>query len=316
MKITRCLMVLPITMLLAGCVPAMGMLATSSFSPPGHWETIHQIDYYNLPKDSLKGDLGPAYSVYMVSLAGFETEDYGISIGPDDDARYTTDGGQTWTRASGELFCRHGLDVVDEEVAWHCGNGGTRVTTDGGQTWRTVEDSLCPYLSVLDKQTGWAASLSALHVTTDGGASWSKIALPPIKDNITAATLRTAKDGYLLDTAGNLFITSDGGQSWKQRSIGLGPDEKLITTSVGPKAVIRFTDDKQGMVVFDLSDGSVWFSVTDDGGQSWERTEISELRGQSLYYHLYLSHDGRLLTITDDFTNGKNISTILRYQQP
>ena len=290
--------------------------AASSFSPPGHWEIIRQIDYYNLPDDSLKGELGPAYSVYMVSLAGFHTETYGITVGPDDDARYTTDSGQTWAKAPSELHCRHGLEIVDEKVAWHCGNGGTRVTANGGETWQTVAPSPCPYLSFLDKQTGWAASPTILKSTSDGGASWNTLPLPSIDNSITAVELRTPTDGYLLDTAGNLFITVDGGQTWETRSLGLKSGERLMTTTVGPKVAMRFVDTQHGMVVFDLSDRTVWFSVTEDGGQSWERAEMSELRGQSQYYHLYLARDGHLLTITDDFTNGENTSTVLRYQQP
>lgn len=321
MKLTGILMaaVLLVVTALAGCTPASSPAAsptTSGFDPTGHWETVRQIDYYSLTKDNLKGDLGPAYLVYMVSLAGFETDDYGITVGPDDDARYTTDGGQTWTKSPSALFCRHGLEIVDEKVAWHCGNGGTRLSTNGGQTWQTVTSSPCPYLSFLDEQTGWAASSSILQATSDGGASWNTIPLPPIEQSVTAIALRTAMDGYLLDTAGNVFITADGGQLWEKHSLGLRAGKQLITTSIGPKAALRFVDADHGMAVYDFSDGTVWFAVTNDGGQHWERTEISELSGKSLYYHLYLSRDGRLLTITDDFTNGKNMSIVLRYRQP
>lgn len=315
MKPANLLLMWVLTMALTGCAWSTSS-SGFSFSPPGHWEKIRQIDYDNIPQDHLKGELGLADRVYMVSLTGFHTDTYGISVGPDDDARYTTDGGQTWTKAPSDLHCRFGLDIVDEQTAWHCGNGGTRVSIDGGQTWQTVTSSPCPYLSFLDAQTGWAASSGILQATTDGGINWNTIPLPPIERDITAITLRTSKDGYLLDTAGNLFVTADGGQTWEARSLELKAGEQLIPTRVGPKAVMRFTDAQNGMVVFDLSDGTVWFAVTEDGGLSWERTEMAELRGQSLYYHLYLSRDGRLLTVTDDFTNGRNTSTVLRYQQP
>lgn len=300
--------------LLISCVVTTNP-SENSFNPIGHWEKIRQIDYYNLSKDSLKGELGPAYLVYMVSLAGFHTDTYGISVGPDDDARYTTDGGKTWTKAPSALFCRHGLEIVDEKTAWHCGNGGTRVSRNGGQTWETVESSPCPYLSFVDTQTGWAASPWLLQATSDGGASWKTIPLPQGVHDIAAVSLRTPGDGYLLDTAGSLFVTADGGLNWAKHSLWLNADKQLIITGI-PKAAMRFVDTQNGMVVFDLPDGTVWFAVTADGGQTWNMAEIVDLRGGSLYYHLYLSRDGRLLTITDDFTNGKNTSTVLRYQQP
>jgi photosystem II stability/assembly factor-like uncharacterized protein len=297
------------TMLLTGC-------ALTTPTSLGHWEIVRQINYSKLPETNLKGDLGPAYLVYLVTLAGFHTDRFGITVGPDDDARYTTDSGQSWTKAASALHCRHGLEIVDEKIAWHCGNGGTRVSTDGGQTWKTVTSSACPYMSFLDAQTGWAASPYDLQVTSDGGTSWEKIALPSAIRDIATIALRTANDGYILDTAGNLFSTSDGGQSWEAHSLGLKTGERLMATTVGPKAAMRFMDARHGMVVFDLEDGTVWFAVTGDGGRSWQRAEIPELRNQSFYYHLYLAHNGNLLTVTDDFNNGANTSVVLRYRQP
>ena len=252
----------------------------------------------------------------MVTLAGFLTDAFGITVGPDDDVRYTTDGGQSWTKAASALHCRHGLEIVNEKVAWHCGNGGTRISINGGQSWQTVTTSACPYLSFLNAQTGWAASPYVLQATFDGGVSWENVTLPFASQNIAAIDLRTANDGYVLDTAGNLFVTTDGGQNWEIHSLGLKTGERLIPTTEGPKAVMRFVDTQQGIVVFDLSDGTVWFTITSDGGQSWQRAEISELRDQSYYYHLYLTRDGHLLTVTDDFNNGTNTSLVLHYQQP
>jgi photosystem II stability/assembly factor-like uncharacterized protein len=298
-------------LVLVGCKPA-----TSPLAFPGHWEVVRQIDYDDLPESSLKGDIGPAYRVYMVTLAGFHTENFGMTVGPDDDARYTTDGGQSWTRASGALHCRHGLEIVGEKVAWHCGNGGTRLTSDGGRTWRTVAPSPCPYMSFLDARIGWAASAYDLQATADGGASWKEIALPQEIGDIAAIALRSADDGYLLDITGALFVTADGGRSWETRSLGLAPGERLIPAAVGPKAALRFVDALHGMAVFDLEDGSVWYAVTGDGGRSWQKGEIVDLRGRSLYYHLFLAHAGTLLTATDDFTNGANASIVLRYEQP
>ena len=110
---------------------------TINYTSPGHWEIVRQIDYGSIPETNLKGANDPAYLLYLVTVAGFHSDAFGITVGPDDDVRYTTDGGQSWTRSTNALHCRHGLEVVDEYVAWHCGNGGTRVSTDGGQTWDT-----------------------------------------------------------------------------------------------------------------------------------------------------------------------------------
>ena len=289
---------------------------SSNLTFPGHWEVVRQLDYGHLAKADLKGEIGPAYLLYLVTLAGFHTETFGITVGPDDDVRYTTDSGQSWTKTASALHCRFGLEIVDEKIAWHCGNGGTRVSADGGQIWQTVAPSPCPYLSFLDAQIGWAASPYVLQVATNGGTSWRTLALPSDLKSIATIALRTDKDGYVLDTAGHLFVTADGGQSWQVSSLGLKPDERLIPSTSGPKAVMRFVDAQHGIVVFDLADRSVWFALTSDGGHSWQRAEITTLRDQSYYYQLYLTRDGRLLTVTDDFDGGANVSTVLRYEQP
>ncbi len=299
---------LPIPFALPSVAPA-----TFDFSTLGRWETVHTIRYNEISKDHLKGHLGPAYLVYLVTMAGFQTESYGISIGPDDDVRVSTDGGQSWTKSPGALFCRHGMEIVDGKTAWHCGNGGTRVSTDGGRTWRTTAPSACPYLSFLDARTGWAASPYDLQSTDDGGKTWTDVPLPATVQELAAIELRPGGNGYLLDAAGRIFVTSDGGRNWEIHWLGLAAGESLMTGAEGPKAVMRFIDARRGMVVFDLADRTVWFALTADGGRSWQRAEISELRDRSYYYHLFLSRDGSLLTATDDFNNGSNVSLVLRY---
>jgi photosystem II stability/assembly factor-like uncharacterized protein len=303
---------------LGGCaLPVPSVLRPAEPTPAiGSWETVRTIRYNDISKDNLKGYLGPAYLVYMVSMAGFQTESYGISIGPDDDVRFTTDGGQSWTKSPGALFCRHGMEIVDGKTSWHCGNGGTRVSTDGGRTWRTTAPSACPYMSFLDARTGWAASPDNLQFTADGGDSWTNLPLPAAARELAAIALRPGGNGYLLDAAGRLFVTSDGGKSWEMRSLGLEAEESLIVGAEGPKAAMRFFDSRHGMVVFDLPDQTVWYALTSDGGLTWQRTELSTLRGRSYYYHLFLSRDGSLLTATDDFHNGANLSIVLRYREP
>jgi photosystem II stability/assembly factor-like uncharacterized protein len=287
--------------------------SSSGFGSPGRWEEIRRIEYGKIPADKLSGALGPADLVYLVTVAAFHNGRYGLTAGPDDDVRFTTDGGVSWTKASGELHCRHGLEIVDERVAWHCGNGGTRVSTDGGRTWKTVAPSVCPNLSFLDAQTGWAASPYQLQATADGGATWSGLEPPVGKEKIAAVALRTRAAGYVLDEAGNLFLTTDGGASWEKSSLGLKSGERLIPSVNGPRAALRFPDDRNGVAVFDLLDRSVWFAVTADGGRTWQRAEIPSLRNRSYYFQAYLSRDGRWLTVTDDFNNGKNESVVFRY---
>jgi photosystem II stability/assembly factor-like uncharacterized protein len=320
MRKANALCIVMAVILLGGCssahspVSPSGMPTSINFTSPGYWEIIRKIDYRSIPKANLKGDNDPAYRLYLVTVAGFHSDTFGITAGPDDDVRYTTDGGQSWTRSPNALHCRHGLEIVNEYVAWHCGNGGTRVSIDGGQTWKTKSPSACPYMSFLDAQTGWTASPASVQATHDGGTTWINVSMPLAIKDIAAIAFQSANTGYVLDTDGNLFVTVDEGKSWDIHSLGLKKGEQLTMTTNGPRAALRFFDPQHGMVIFDLPDRTVWFAITSDGGKSWQRAEIPELRDQSYYYHLFLSHDGSLLTATDNFDHGKNTSILLKYR--
>lgn len=233
--------------------------------------------------------------------AGFLDESYGLTAGYDGDVRYTTDGGQSWTRARNVSLCRFGLDIVDERVAWHCGNGGAvRVSIDSGQTWGpgggygSNQPNHCRFLSFLDDKTGWAATPQQLGQTTDGGQTWTDLALPEGIRPIAAIALRAPGQGYVLDTRGSLFATQDGGQTWATYSIGLKDNETLSSNST-PVAAMRFLDGRQGIVVYQLY-GKIWSARTSDGGQTWQREQIPGIESM---YAFYLTHDGRLLTLFD-----------------
>jgi photosystem II stability/assembly factor-like uncharacterized protein len=283
----------PVTALPATATSLEVPTATPSAGP---WKVIRHIQYEQ--------------SLYQ---AGFLDDSFGIMVGYAGMVAYTTDGGENWSPGKNTSLCRFGLDIVDRQTAWNCGNGGhVRVSTDGGKTWQAVanfgssEPDQCRFLSFLDAQTGWAASPQLLGATTDGGTTWKTLALPKGLLNIEAISLRTATEGYLLDTTGTVFVTTDGGLTWTTRSLGLAGNEKLSIASA-PTAAMRFTDALHGMVVFDLMDGV--FSVrTADGGKTWNREPVG-ITYQSPT--LYLGHDGLTLTMIDKLSD----LTVLRYQE-
>jgi photosystem II stability/assembly factor-like uncharacterized protein len=301
---------------LMGCAPVAAPTATvllpaASVLPPtvapstvpsltpsvGPWKVIQQAQYEQ--------------SIYQ---AGFLDDSSGIMVGYNGAVYYSADGGQNWSPGNNTSYCRFGLDIVDRQTAWNCGNGGhVRVSTDGGKNWQAVADfgsnepDHCRFLSFLDAHTGWAAAPQLLGVTTDGGTTWNTLALPKDIKDIAAIALRTATEGYLLDTTGTVFVTTDGGQTWITHSLGLAGNEEL-TIAKAPTAAMRFTDAQNGMVVFDLKDG-VFSARTTDGGQTWKREPVAITYNAPT---LYLAHDGLTLTAIDGVFN----LMVLRYQKP
>jgi photosystem II stability/assembly factor-like uncharacterized protein len=270
-------------------------VAPSQTPDSGPWQVIRHLQYVQ--------------SIYQ---AGFLDDDFGIMVGYSGAVYYTTDGGKTWSHGNNTSWCRFGLDIVSKEIAWNCGNGGhVRLSTDGGKNWQAVADfggsepDHCRMLSFLDAQTGWAATPKLLGATTDGGTTWEAVALPEGIGEISAISLRTGAEGYLLDTAGTIYITVDGGRTWTTRSLGLSADEEL-SIAFAPTAAMRFTDSQVGMVVFAIND-SVFSARTTDGGRTWKREPVG------IHYKvpaLHLSHDGITLTAID----GLSDLMVLRYR--
>jgi hypothetical protein len=132
---------------LAGCAPPITSPAattTQAQAEASPWEVIHQTRIR-----------------HPTTVVGFLDETFGITGGANGVVHYTTDGGKTWPRAKNSSACRYGLEIVDEQVAWHCGNlGQVHVSTDGGRTWQAVTHygprypNHCRFLSFLDAQTG------------------------------------------------------------------------------------------------------------------------------------------------------------------
>jgi photosystem II stability/assembly factor-like uncharacterized protein len=240
---------------------------------------------------------------HPVYYAGFLNDSFGITVGYAGEVHYTLDGGQTWPDAENHSMCRFGLDIVDEQVAWHCGNGGdVRLSLDGGQTWSEVAGygpnvpNHCRYLSFLDEKTGWAATNKTLGMTTDGAQTWTNLTLPEDVKAIMTVSLRTPTDGYLLDNSGTLYVTSDGGQTWSSQKLDILNDAYLKVSNA-PSMSIVFTDAQHGMLVFlkgNMDDGVyTWSAYTEDGGQTWQLEEVPFGRGIP---NVYLAHDGRTLT--------------------
>ncbi len=278
---------------LGGCTPAPAVTPTAQPSPTplptkdtgyGPWELVRSLNYS-----------------HAVNLAGFFDETSGITVGPSGEVHYTADGGQTWSQADNSSLCRFGLDIVDETTAWHCGNGGTVLfSSDGGKTWQDGgkfgknEPDQCRYISFLDGMTGWAAAPDQLGSTADGGKTWNPVALPSGIQKISAIHLRTPSEGYVLDSAGRLYKTRDSGRSWSTASLGLEAGQSLWIYPT-PQSALRFADENHAVVVYTLTSQQVWSVQTTDGGETWQRWQMKDM---GLFSAIYLSSDGKFLTIT------------------
>jgi photosystem II stability/assembly factor-like uncharacterized protein len=300
---------------LTGCVSKTPSPAAAlpTVEPPGSGITVSTPEPVQTPTEtesagSWKVAFGSDAAIkYSVNVAGFENETHGIAVGYNGEVHSTLDGGKTWPRAENNSACLFGLDIVSGQIAWATGHfGKVRVSRDGGKTWLAVTDTdinISFLISFIDDTTGWVGDEMKLEATQDGGQSWTVFQKPAGAEATMAINLRTATEGYLLDSNSSLFATRDGGNSWTLLSKLPEADEKMFVASGLPYAAIRFFDASNGLVVFALDDseGQLLALRTADGGKTWSQ-EILPVRSGVLF----LTHDGRFLTVL-----GKDLSITL-----
>jgi photosystem II stability/assembly factor-like uncharacterized protein len=238
----------------------------------------------------------------------FGDESFGIATDLGGGIHYTEDGGETWNYATRAGRSRVALEIVGENLVWHIGLGGGVIrSTDGAHTWEWISSlphSLhVEYVSFADENTGWAVTteLRTSFVTNDGAKTWSRHPFPEGMDTPAALHLRTPRDGYLLDVAGNLFITRDGGATWDLRSLGL--EDGWTIPGLNHSAAMRFTDENHGLIALNIigeGSGRVFVLRTEDGGATWTEEPLPVPMGM-----FHLTRDGVYLTHADLLDFGK-----------
>jgi photosystem II stability/assembly factor-like uncharacterized protein len=242
----------------------------------------------------------------LETLVGFHDPKFGIYIGDDSRVFFSEDGGANWQPSKISSLALYGMDIVDRDTAWVCGNRSIRVTLDGARTWQNAADfgdaipNNCRFLSFLDSKTGWAATSAKLASTTDGASTWTELALPKDAGKIAAISLYAAGKGYFLDNSGNLFSTEDNGQTWNP-AVPLPLGELTIASLNPPVAAMRFQNANRGVVIISAvvsGTGQVAAFQTYDGGKTWKRQPVTDS-----FCFPVLSHDGGILTLYSLPTN-------------
>ncbi len=276
----------------AACVRAIRVPAyvTPSASPAlcaaDAWTIVRTVDFGQSTLSVMFGD-----------------ESFGVATDLGGGIHYTEDGGATWTYAATAGRSRVALEISEgDERIWHIGFGGAvGRSVDRAHTWEQVgfipSGGHVEYVSFADAFTGWAVSTEqrTFFATADGAKTWSALPLPETMGAPAALHLRTPQAGYLLDTAGNLFVTADGGRQWEQHSLGL--EKGFAIPTPNHSAAMRFTDDRHGLIVLNLiggGGGRVLVLRTMDGGTTWTGEPLPVGMGM-----FHLSRNGVYLTHVD-----------------
>jgi hypothetical protein len=287
----RSIKVFALALLAAGCA-GIEPLFSESGCPSDDWTVIGNMHFGQSALSVMFGDA-------VTGIAG----DLSGKI------YYTGDGGATWTGTLKAGASRAALEILEgNRKMWYIGVGGDLMqSVDKGHTWESAGTfpwtRHVEYISFADELTGWGMTTEQrdFYATADGGKTWQVIPLPEGMGAPAALHLRTPRDGYILDTGWNLFISADGGASWETRSLGLVDGETI--PKLNHSAAMRFSDSRHGVLVLTTIGGGTGQTRalrTSDGGATWIPEPLPVPIGM-----FHLSRDGVYLTHMDLYDNGK-----------
>ena len=192
-----------------------------------------------------------------------------------------------------------GLGIVNANVVWACGTGGTFVrTTDGGETWqagavRGAEKLDFRDVYGTDAETAYLMSIgkgneSRIYKTTDGGKNWLlEFTEQNPKAFLDSMAFWDATHGIVvgdpLEGKPELLTTSDGGAHWTPLQSNAIPTAKDGEGSPASGTSIATYAEKKG----GKKNWHAWFVTenasrvfhTADSGKTWTASETPLVTG-------------------------------------
>lgn len=229
--------------------------------------------------------------------------------------------GNWLVRGSGTTASLRGLHVVDAEVAWASGSGGTFLrTVDGGDNWNVgtipeADDRDFRDIHAWDGKRALVLSAglpAQIYRTDDGGSTWQQTYNndePGVFFNAVSFwdDERGIAVGDPIDGRFLIIKTADGGESWSELPFQRRPEAL--------EGEANFAASGTCMTVH--GENTVWFGTggpaarvfrSTDGGSSWTVAETPIRSGQASQgvFSLWFADDRRGVAVGGDYLDEPN----------
>ncbi|HEY6922461.1 MAG TPA: hypothetical protein VI653_03250 [Steroidobacteraceae bacterium] len=230
--------------------------------------------------------------------------------------------GQWTPQKSNTTASLHGLSIVNANVVWASGTGGTFVrTTDGGETWQAGivpggEQLDFRDVYAVDAKTAYLMSIgngneSRIYKTTDTGKTWSlQYSEQNPKAFLDCMAFWNATYGIVVGDAVNgkseLLTTSDGGAHWTPLRPESMPPAKDGEGSPASGTCVATYSEKKGR----QEPWHAWFVTenasrvfhTADAGKTWTASETPLVTGLNQgVFSIAVADANRLAIVGGDY---------------
>lgn len=231
---------------------------------------------------------------FSVNDMAFYSEDLAITVGRGGEIHYSSDQGITCPQSDNESHCRFGLDIVNDEICYTCGNNGeVTKSTDGGKTFEKMTSfgtDQGKIISFVDENNGIIATQKSMAITKDGAKTWSPLETPSA---VIAVCMETADCFCYIGDDLNLYRTTDCGATWEQTSLNLPEKSDYLNKSKS----FAFTIDgskSYTFYCFQKSTGLLKSYSTTDNCVNYSENDMPEIDVTS---YIYVNHPGNIITL-------------------
>lgn len=201
------------------------------------------------------------YGLAPILDAAFPTLQRGYVLDTRNELTRSDNGGTTWRVLDLAGARPNALYSPNEKTLLLIGSKGVRRSEDAGISFKTVGKGKFRKLKFSSADKAGSAVVvygsSNIAVSKDDGKTFKLVNKSKKIKTIKLLDFADAKNGFLTDKSGELWITKDGGKKWTRSE----------TTGFNTIRSLALTDSKHGYI----GDGSGSVYVTSDGGATWSQ---------------------------------------------
>jgi photosystem II stability/assembly factor-like uncharacterized protein len=193
--------------------------------------------------------------------AAFPTDTRGYVLDSRNELRRTDNAGISWKVLDIAGATPNAIYASNDKTLLLIGGKGIRRSEDGGVSFATIGKSKFrkTRFTTVDRAGSAVVAYASKYaaMSKDDGKTWTTVKRSKKIKSVNSLDFVDAKNGWLTDSYGELWVTHSGGKKWTRN----------LTNGINAIRSIALADATHGYV----ADGSGSIAATTDGGKTWSQ---------------------------------------------